>query len=386
MMALGYVLTVEHDQWERAGIITQNAPRDLDRIVMRGQAGHHISANLAANGWSAVIDDMTGEIMVSTGFSSPYRRFLDTFDRSVFVSSDDEYNRNVMRLLREHVMPGCGIMQRMHGGENPREHYHFWCNRDPNEVRTAFMCCQQTEDSRLIPFRADDTDKRNVPDLSRNTRWNDLTACDGEFSDVYALSLIVSAYLGGTLPYGYHKTGVRTRVVSCSVGGRTDSSPGGAAKPFSVEYQVGHRIGTYPSTYGARYQMPGSRLRVVLPTSSPRDVQDEVAEGIQLSELPDLIDDSNRVDLRHFPTVVTSDGRVLNLADEYGSDEISVREFHRIPRSTPAIYTGGPARVVPVSLRKGAAGSSGSGDGDSTGALAIAGVAAAAIGAYLLLK
>jgi hypothetical protein len=380
VMALGYVLTRERGQFENADIITQNRPSDY-MDIMRGRADDYIARNLSYAGWAATVDDYTGEIMVSDGLSRPFRRLLDVFDRRVFVGDDREYNNQVLRTM-EYVCRGCGIALPTFGHNYiAARNCHLWCNRHDAEVTTAFIGCEQNESPEIMPFRFDDGTKRSVPDEG-NTEWFDLVGRGMLFSQAHLRSLILSAYLGGTLPYGVCRMDDRRGIViSTAVGGRSDTSPGGSRRPWSFEAWKSREGLSVPDNF-----------RVVMPTKTdPREQGTEA--GVSLEDLPYFLDERNTIDLRlpeYGPTIIR-DGRVYSAADDYGTDVISAREFHRIPRATPRQYGGGIAAVTPgqsfidPSTGKAVRLGTGEGDGIST-PLVIGGVAAAAIGAYLLLK
>jgi len=167
---------------------------------------------IAEDGWSASIDRYTGEVMASkrgvTPGNQPKQRLLDLIERDKLIPSSDPLS-NLRWLNRKEVALQFGMWPRSPLLKNQKGEgvNILWCAPSPSDTFTSFINSRR-EPNEVMPFRIPSA----TPDHTMSiTNWDWIGK--NEFWSTYRTALVVSMYLGGTVPYGVGRHSLRPRAL-----------------------------------------------------------------------------------------------------------------------------------------------------------------------------
>jgi hypothetical protein len=193
-----------------------------------------------SRGWGARFDPYTGEVLVQRP-GEGYKRVLDAFDRNVLLNAYESGKLNEWLMGRQSIQGADPI----NVAGSP------WLGSGSSEVRRALYCWLKPKDVMQRGFLSDrcSTARRfrvyeSEFGRNANTRsdhgpkaigWRlrmEKTGSgqDGGYWINHRCAMLVSAFLGGTTPYGQYDSGS----VCTGVGGKVDPTNGTYWLPFTT--------------------------------------------------------------------------------------------------------------------------------------------------------
>lgn len=202
--------------------------------------------SLSEGGWDVTLDQYTGEVMVKKPGSNIYKRILDLFDRN--------------KLLESYINLG-DVFEWVSRGSGPLQMWpNLWCMPTPDWVLSRYVLAETTSPAGMFRVRYGEDGKVVMPRSGvadgPKALGVGLVGYDVEgfhyseaFFKEYRAACMISAYLGGTVPFG--RLGLSDGGGICTgVGGRREGntlSPEARIEmPFMCRAEADGRIWVMP--------------------------------------------------------------------------------------------------------------------------------------------